>query len=667
MAVEKLELLNLVAKNEDMDKFLRRLALMENVHLVNAMSEVNQSRFDVQADEKYRKEILEMCMIKQYRPDFAFKEMNDKLSFIMRVCETPQTIDKNVAKQNYLFDETITSVNDMYSIFKELHDKQIAISEEEAILDELEFVDYLGQTKIDLKQLKNMSCFVARVGSISKDNREKLALNYENITAAIMHIGEVKGEEVVLVVYPKDLAVENEKIMKSVFFRDIALLEEYLDYPDKMRVSIDERIVELKELKKEIDQSFEGYKKHYQMAIMDAYSKMVVEKTITYMKNTIAITRSFFYLAGWVPKGQKSLIEEALIGLDYQVIAQYKEVEQVASENKPPTKLKNAGFFRPFEMLVNLYGIPSYFEVDPTAIIGIIYMFLFGAMFGDLGQGLVIVAAGLYMARRPGTEQAGGFLARIGTSSMIFGLLYDSFFGFEGVLSGMVHNMTGMEVEHFFIRPLENMNLMLGASIVLGIFLLLFAFGMSIVNKIKHNELQEAYLGRNGITGLVLYVSGLLLIVSKVGLINGPDMLFTVLIIGALCVLLFREPIYNLIKGHTPLHHEPPVDYYVENSFELLDTLIAFTSNTLSFVRVGAFALNHVGLFIAFHTLATMIGGSTGSILMTIIGNLFVLTLEVLIVFIQGMRLCFYEMFSKYFVGGGVSFSSVEIKNYDVR
>jgi V/A-type H+-transporting ATPase subunit I len=99
----------------------------------------------------------------------------------------------------------------------------------------------------------------------------------------------------------------------------------------------------------------------------------------------------------------------------------------------------------------------------------------------------------------------------------------------------------------------------------------------------------------------------------------------------------------------------------VEGIFNLFETFLGMISNTASFIRVGAFALNHVGLFIAFHTLANMIGSTAGNITMFILGNVIVLALEGLVVFIQGLRLFYYELFSKYYTGDGILFTPDKI------
>lgn len=143
---------------------------------------------------------------------------------------------------------------------------------------------------------------------------------------------------------------------------------------------------------------------------------------------------------------------------------------------------------------------------------------------------------------------------------------------------------------------------------------------------------------------------------------NVPSSFLKLGIVICIGGIVFREPVTNLILKHRPLYHETPTEYYVESGFDILETFLSLLSNSVSFIRVGAFALNHVGLFIAFHTMASIIGGVTGNISMFIIGNLMVIFLEGLIVFIQGLRLVYYEMFSKYYTGEGIEFNAVKLE-----
>ncbi|MEG0495893.1 MAG: V-type ATPase 116kDa subunit family protein, partial [Eubacterium sp.] len=184
------------------------------------------------------------------------------------------------------------------------------------------------------------------------------------------------------------------------------------------------------------------------------------------------------------------------------------------------------------------------------------------------------------------------------------------------------------------------------------------AYVYSIINKLRQKDIKEGVFGKNGIAGFVLYISILLAALCGTNIIPGgaPFVPFLVVLCVILIVLvLLREPISNALAKRQ-LYDTSAGDYYVESGFELFEMLLAMLSNTLSFIRVGAFALTHVGLFLAFETLARMVGGGIGGIFVLILGNVLVIVLEGLIDFIQCLRLQFYELFSKYYTGSGEEF-----------
>ena len=128
----------------------------------------------------------------------------------------------------------------------------------------------------------------------------------------------------------------------------------------------------------------------------------------------------------------------------------------------------------------------------------------------------------------------------------------------------------------------------------------------------------------------------------------------------SIILLIFKEPLNNILNKDefsTQIDRE----YYIESGFNIFETFLSIFSNCISFIRVGAFAINHVGLFLAFKTLANIIGSTSGNIIMFILGNVIIIGLEGLIVFIQGLRLFYYELFSKYYSGDGILFQPEKI------
>lgn len=318
---------------------------------------------------------------------------------------------------------------------------------------------------------------------------------------------------------------------------------------------------------------------------------------------------------------------------------------------KTPTKLRNNKLFKPFETLVNMYGIPSYNELDPTPFLSITYMFLFGAMFGDLGQGMILLIGGLLLSKKQDKKVFGQILIRLGLSSMIFGVLYGAFFGFENVIPALL------------IRPFENINTILKSAVIIGIFLIFISYVYSILNSIKRKNLKEGLFGKNGVVGFAFYILLLSLLGGK--LLNKtiiPRKLGGILSVVFIGLMVFKEPLSNILLKKRPLYDEDVSSYYIESGFSILETLLSMLSGTVSFIRVGAFALTHVGLFIAFQTIGKMIGTQVGNIIVLLLGNVIIIGLEGLIVFIQGLRLEYYELFSRYYEGEGIEFKPIRFQ-----
>lgn len=663
MSVEKMQLMNIVGNLSELDEILRAMVLNGNLHFVNAIEEIDESDFTLSMLEENTQEIIDICLIKPFSSKSDFKSVLDDLDKLMDLMNIEREVAINYFDDEYKFIHVIERINEISLQFEHIYSQVDDFEELKKKLESLQVIGLLGKMDINFRDMLNMKNFEVVLGTLSNENRIKLSKNYENIPAIISHLGSVNSEEVLLVVFPKELKTETDRILRSVYFAQIEFIDEVLDTPEEMDNNIKIRLSEVKSKIQELKSEISSYKELYEEDIRASYSRVQMERQVSSIKSLVAVTRSFFYLSAWIPISGKSAFTECIQTVSNEYVIDYKDVEDVKMHTTPPTKLNNNWLFKPFEYLVSMYGTPSYTEIDPSIFLGITYMLLFGAMFGDLGQGLVIFIGGIFIAKKEGAQLYGGILSRIGISSMFFGFFYDSFFGYEHIISHFISETLNIGfMENLFIRPIENINTVLATSIGLGVLLLVISFIYSIYNKLKLGDIKEGVFGRNGIFGLVLYLSLLMFVLNKVLSINYiPNLILIGLIIISIFALIFREPISNLILKHKPLYHESASEYYVESGFDLLETFLSMLSNSVSFIRVGAFALNHVGLFIAFHTMADLMGSGFGQVLMFFVGNLIVIFLEGLIVLIQGLRLVYYELFSKYYTGEGILYSPTRL------
>lgn len=378
-----------------------------------------------------------------------------------------------------------------------------------------------------------------------------------------------------------------------------------------------------------------------------AYNKIL---TLNYFYETrkyaAKTPKNFFILVGWISEKDSKKFDEATLA-DEKVIVMLQN-EDKAKASTPPTKLKNLPFVKPFEQFVKMYGIPTYGEIDSTFYLAITYTLIFGIMFGDVGQGLILAALGLFLKVKKNIA-LGSILSIIGLSSTFFGFLYGSVFGFEEFIPAL------------WIKPYENINQILTTTVVLGIVLIFISMALNIINAINKKDLSRFLLNPNGISGIIFYAT--LLYTAVASFFGYPlnKWIIAPLLIIPILVIAFREPLSNIMKGEKAIHGSI-VFFIIETIVELFEILLTYFTNTVSFVRVGAFALSHAGMMSVVLMLSET-SAHSHNIVGIIIGNALVICVEGVIVGIQVLRLEFYEIFSRFFDGDGKEFVSYKYKN----
>lgn len=382
------------------------------------------------------------------------------------------------------------------------------------------------------------------------------------------------------------------------------------------------------------------------------YKALERESVYSEMRKYAAVYDDKFILVGWVPShdGKKLISElEAIPEIELTV-------DNAASEaaHNPPVKLKNSRLTRPFEMFVDMYGMPSYGEFDPTPFVAVTYILLFGIMFGDLGQGILVSLVGWLMWKLKGME-LGRILVRCGVSSAVFGCVFGSVFGFEHVLDPLYHALFGLDEKPIEVMTPATTNMIIYAAVGIGVVLVAAAMLINIFSCARRRDLENLLFGANGIPGLVFYCSLVAGLVCQL-LLSIPVMsvpYIVCLIILPLILIFLKEPLGCLVTGKKEKIEWG--NYLAQSFFELFETVLSYVTNTMSFLRVGAFVLVHAGMMMVVFTLAEMSSG-VGYAAIVVIGNIVVSGLEGLLVAIQVLRLEFYEMFSRFFDGGGRPF-----------
>lgn len=450
-----------------------------------------------------------------------------------------------------------------------------------------------------------------------------------------------KNEESYLLVYPEKVKKDVSRSINTLGFVDNEIPENAsINSIDQEYDAVNKELLSINQQINEINRQYSD--------VMDniAYSLNYAQKSEE-LKTTMAQGDKYFYLSGWVPESEVNKFK-ALENKYDNTILNTKDVESISQS--PPTRLKNNSLFRPFEYLVNMYGAPNYDEIDPTPFFAITYLLLYGLMFGDLGQGLVFIAIGFWLSKK--NKIFGGLIKRIGISASIFGLMYGSFFGREDLIPALL------------IKPFDNIMTVLIASVAFGVSLMVISYLIGIYNKVsKQHNIEEGIFGKEGLAGLMMMLSFIIIVLNIVNISPIPMPVGLVLLILSIVMMIFKKPIARKLKGNKRLYDQSKGDYYVESSFSIIEALLSVFSNLVSFTRVGAFAINHVGLYMAFEVMAKLAGGGIIGFIILVLGNALIIGLEGMIVFIQGLRLEFYEMFSKYYEGNGRLFKPIGKKS----
>ncbi len=358
-----------------------------------------------------------------------------------------------------------------------------------------------------------------------------------------------------------------------------------------------------------------------------------------------------YILCGWMAENDvEKFLEETK---DDDKIFIMVEEDKETYFGEPPTKLKNPKLFKPFEMYVQMYGLPAHNEMDPTIFVGLTYSFIFGAMFGDVGQGLLLALVGglLYFWKK---IPLAGIIGTAGVFSTFFGFMFGSIFGFEDIIDAVwlrpINSMTTLP----FIGKLNTVFIV---AVAFGMGVIIFTMILHIINALRSHDPGAAWFDVNGAAGLVFYASVVATIVLFMTGHKTPGGIVMAVMFGIpLLLILFKEPLTKKIQKRTDKMEEGKAMFLVQGFFELFETLLSYFSNTLSFVRIGAFAVSHAAMMEVVLMLAGVEEGNPNWIIV-ILGNLFVCGMEGLIVGIQVLRLEYYEMFSRFYKGSGRAFN----------
>ncbi len=450
---------------------------------------------------------------------------------------------------------------------------------------------------------------------------------------------------------------EVDNILSSLYFERIRIPDFVHDTPEKAKENLKAEIENDYRQLAEVEAEKEAFITGCTERLQQIKGKLLfLENTFEARKFVVGLGERFT-ITGFAASEDITKIQAVFADLSDVEIA----ARPAHSDNRfnPPTKLKNNWFARPFSMFVEMYGLPNYEDIDPTPFVAFTYTLLFGIMFGDVGQGLVLILVGYLAAKLKGMK-LGEIGVRIGISSTLFGFVYGSVFGDEHMLDPLYQSLFHLEEKPIEVMGSNFIMPLLICAIAIGAVLILCSMSINMYIQIKHKNWGELLLSQNGVAGIVFYTAFLGGAAAQFGFGAAvfSKLYVLALIVLPLLLIFLKEPIEHKLKGKA-MFPDGFGGFFTQSFFELFEVCLSFITNTISYLRVGGFVLSHAGMMLVVTLLMEMVSGA-GSIAVAIFGNLFVMCLEGMIVGIQVLRLEFYEMFSRYFTGDGIAFQSLK-------
>lgn len=555
-------------------------------------------------------------------------------------------------------------LNEMSTYMEQLESKREEIEEVKRELegviqankDALTQVENIEGMDVSLDDIFSCKYVNVRFGRLPLDSVDKLQY-YGNRPFVFRSFKEDSSYSWCMVLSTPKYEREVDNILSSLYFERIRIPDFVHDTPEKaeenLKAEIESDYQQLASIEKERDDMIQACQQRLQ----------VIKGRLLFLENTFEARKYVvglgerFTITGFAASDDVKKIEA--------VFADIKDVEIAArpaySDRRftPPTKLKNSWFTRPFSMFVEMYGLPNYEDIDPTPFVALTYTLLFGIMFGDVGQGLVLILVG-WLAAKLKHMKLGEIGIRIGISSTLFGFVYGSVFGDEHLLDPLYQSLFHLEEKPIEVMGSDFIMPLLICAIAIGAVLIVLSMSINMYIQIKHKNWCELLLSQNGIAGIVFYIAFLGGAAAQFGfgIAVFSKLYILALIVLPLLLIFLKEPIEHKVKGK-PMFPDGFGGFFTQSFFELFEVCLSFITNTISYLRVGGFVLSHAGMMLVVTLLMEMVSGA-GSIAVAIFGNLFVMCLEGMIVGIQVLRLEFYEMFSRYFSGDGIAFQSLK-------
>lgn len=560
---------------------------------------------------------------------------------------------------------------------EELRQKELTVSESKKRVDDA-YKEALAfsNLKVSYTELEHLSFLSLRIGKIDPAVLDDLIFNVGQ-RAVVIPLGQDRTRILAASSKKGRFALDSE--LRRYGFTPLEIPKDFKGIPDDVLEGMKKQTEEEKHKLDLLVEERKNYAQTHKAELLHLLRCFSIGAQVQTVQSKLESTQLVYRITGWVPAPLAPSIMKDLDDLTKGRIAlrQYDPAEVPSAKSgreKVPVKLTHGKLVGNFERIIFSYGAPLYGTIDPTPFVAFFFTLLFGIMFGDAGQGLVFILIGILMLKGlikkfPVSPQFGPIFIAIGCSSTIMGILTGEFFANSHVLVPLSRFLTGL-----FGTPRDHiLHLMPSADAIGKLFMFfLFTVGVgfiinsigliiNIVNQFTLGNLSKALFGKTGLSGALFFWYVVFMAVRIAGF-KIPIQFYDWIVIGVtLFGVFFAHPLGALVDGHHPVFPNGIGSAFIEGVVEILEIVSSYLSNSVSFLRVGAFALAHAVLGFIIFTMTDLVGGA-GGLAVQILGNAIVIVLEGMIVAIQVIRLQYYEFFSKFFTETGREFTPFRFK-----
>jgi len=435
--------------------------------------------------------------------------------------------------------------------------------------------------------------------------------------------------------------------INQVYERIDEIYKKTVHYLDQIAIS------ETKKVTTEFMSEYDKIAKEFYPIACKIYTALEILRKLVEIKRNIRRDGKFTVIEGWILKKNKKKLEKIVneIRESYTADVYIEFLEKIKDLELVPTKLAFPKAISPFVSMIKSVGIPAAYEIDPTIIFWIFWVIMFGFMFPDFGQGLVVLVLAFYIRKKKeflgfSGKKLSTLLIWCGIAAMVTGLIFGEIFMFEvpSVLN-VIGPIIGLDIglPEGWVKDPKYVILMLKVSIFFGILQILLGLMFGTINNLRRGKYIEAVLSVRGLAGILLFISLLMLGFAflRGGFQLTTSTYLTIGMLGLSMLMIIILPFFE--KEHT-----------LSDAFgDLLEASISFVSNVLSYIRLAGFALAHL----IFGAVLTEIWFGAFplwlKLMMAGMFNFIGVTIEFLVVGIQATRLGLYEFMTKFYEGTG--------------